>query len=110
MTKYFDCKPKTEWKPSLRQLWAKVLPELKPLDVCGIQPMSAPAGLIFSFKRPEETEKQKVDREIREAAQKRKEQNQRDLGWETDTERSKRKQREYNTLVREAAKHGIIID
>ena len=43
------------WDPVLISLVRRAMPNLMAYDVCGVQPMSGPTGLIFSMKSRYET-------------------------------------------------------
>lgn len=51
-------KPAQNWDPILISLLRRAMPNLIAYDVCGVQPMSGPTGLIFAMRN-------KYDKEIK---------------------------------------------
>lgn len=40
----------SEWNPVLLSMIRRAMPNLIAYDICGVQPMTAPTGLIFGFR------------------------------------------------------------
>ena len=45
------------WNPVLISLVRRAMPNMMAYDVCGVQPMSGPTGLIFAMKSKYKTKK-----------------------------------------------------